>query len=226
MIAFEGGESTSGSDDEDKAKNSAVGASSEVQAAERQLRPAWWLASALVRIRATETERVSIILKRTLLLLRRATAAYYFNSAQVEAILAEMSVTGHVEAMVMFFARVLDLEFHHQHSRLQLLLPNPEQRAQYAKRIGPANLFNPLHPDGHYNLHLRSAEDRSVATMLAELSGEPGENWLNETYDGMPFDFGPHLLGGEHNGHVELDFCTGAGTASFTPRRVKLDDDA
>ena len=33
-------------------------------------------------------------------------------------------------------------------------------------------------------------EDRSVAAMLVVLAAEPGENWLDETYNGMPFDLG------------------------------------
>ena len=45
-------------------------------------------------------------------------------------------------------------------------------------------LQNPIQPDGLYDLDLRVPEDRSVASMLVVLAAEPGENWLDETYNG------------------------------------------
>eukprot|EP01043_Picozoa_sp_COSAG02_P006678 COSAG02_NODE_193_length_29843_cov_30.519903_2_plen_74_part_00 len=42
----------------------------------------------------------------------------------------------------------------------------------------------PIQPDGLYDLDLRVPEDRSVASMLVVLAAEPGENWLDETYNG------------------------------------------
>eukprot|EP01043_Picozoa_sp_COSAG02_P006679 COSAG02_NODE_193_length_29843_cov_30.519903_3_plen_51_part_00 len=42
--------------------------------------------------------------------------------------------------MVLFFARVLDIEVHHQPSRLQNLLPGVALD-QYRKRIGAANIL-------------------------------------------------------------------------------------
>lgn len=45
-----------------------------------------------------------------------------------------------VEAMVLFFARVLDIEVHHRPDRLQSLLPNGSVD-QYRKRIGAANIL-------------------------------------------------------------------------------------
>ena len=59
-----------------------------------------------------------------------------------------------VEAMVLFFARVLDLEVHHRPSRLQSLLPHG-MLEQYRKRIGAANILDPIQPDGLYDLDLR-----------------------------------------------------------------------
>ena len=45
-----------------------------------------------------------------------------------------------VEAMVLFFARVLDIEVHHQPSRLHALLRGVALD-QYRKRIGAANIL-------------------------------------------------------------------------------------
>ena len=45
----------------------------------------------------------------------------------------------------------------------------------------------PIQPDGLYDLDLRVPEDRSVASMLVVLAAEPGENWLDETYNGKHY---------------------------------------
>ena len=52
-------------------------------------------------------ERQLLITKRALLLLRRATATYYFTSLQVEQVLEQLAAPARVEACVLFFARVL-----------------------------------------------------------------------------------------------------------------------
>ena len=163
-------------------------------------------------MRAAKGERQLLITKRALLLLRRATATYYFTSLQVEQVLEQLAAPARVEACVLFFARVLDLEVHHAPARLAQLLPQPDQRLQYRSRIGAANILNPIQPDATYELDLRVPEDRSVATMLVVLAAEPGENWLDETYNGMPFDLGkeweksvPEL------GLVNFEFRTGPG---------------
>jgi hypothetical protein len=182
-------------------------------------RKPWWLASQQIRIRVeTLLEKELVVMKRALLLLRRATAAFYFTSAQVEKLLDLISNAARVEAMVLFFARVLDIEVHHQPSRLQALLPGVALD-QYRKRIGAANILCPIQPDGLYDLDLRVPEDRSVASMLVVLAAEPGENWLDETYNGMPFDLGkaweksvPPL------GIVKFEFKTGKNTADLRLR--------
>ena len=182
-------------------------------------RKPWWLASQQVKMKVqTMIERDLVIVKRALLLLRRATAAFYFTSEQVEKILKEIATPARVEAMVLFFARVLDLEVHHHPARLQKLLPHG-MIAQYRARIGAANILDPIQPDGLYELDLRVPEDRSVATMLVVLAAEPGENWMDETYNGMPFDIGkawetsvPEL------GLVKFEFKTGTGTADLKLR--------
>lgn len=90
---------------------------------------------------------------------------------------------------------------------------------QYLRRIGPANVFNPYLPDGHYTLDLKCQDQRTLAWMMVQLSGEPGENMLNETFNGMPFEIGQHWLTEvPHIGVVNLDFVTGERTAGYTRR--------
>lgn len=57
-------------------------------------------------------------------------------------------------------------------------------------RLGVANMFNPLRPDGEYALNLRVRDERQVAQMLVLLSTEPGDNMVYETFNGVPFDVG------------------------------------
>ena len=69
---------------------------------------------------------------------------------------------------------------------------------QLCERIGQANLFNPIYPEREYALNLRCDvntgdglgvhDERSVAECIIILSAEPGDNTLNETYNGLPFE--------------------------------------
>ena len=73
---------------------------------------------------------------------------------------------------------------------------------QACHRLGHANLFNPLFPEKEYALNLRDwaetppddthphgdkkgqQDQRRVAELLIVLSAEPGDNTVNETYNG------------------------------------------
>ena len=69
---------------------------------------------------------------------------------------------------------------------------------QLCERIGQANLFNPIYPEREYALNLRCDfntgdnlgvhDERRVAECIIILSAEPGDNTLNETYNGLPFE--------------------------------------
>ena len=144
----------------------------------RLRRPAWWLPAQHVRVRMpTVSEREATILRRQLLMLRRSTLEHYFTAEQAAALVNLLHSAGHVEAMVSLFARVTDLERHHTHAQFARTIPLPHQHEEYVRRIGIANVFNPFLPDSdHINLNLRVAEERTVASMLVELSAETGEN--------------------------------------------------
>ena len=112
----------------------------------------------------------------------------------------------HVEALVTLFSRITDIEktrfdylLGHQQfdddgnhfvseEELEALRGTPYLVLLY--RLGAANLFNPLRPDGEYALDLRAADQRLVAQLLVILSSEPGENLQYETYNGYPFQVG------------------------------------
>jgi hypothetical protein len=56
-------------------------------------------------------------------------------------------------------------------------------------RIGILQLFNPLYVEGYYELDLEDRSHAIVARVLVDLSvKEPGENWIDETFCGRPFE--------------------------------------
>ena len=57
------------------------------------------------------------------------------------------------------------------------------------RRIGILQLMNPMCVEGYYELDLSEREDAVVARVLVDLSvKEPGENWIDETYNGNGFE--------------------------------------
>jgi hypothetical protein len=67
----------------------------------------------------------------------------------------------------------------------------------FRQRIGPINMFNPYLPDGHYELELRSFEDRAVAEMLVKLSSEPGESRGSSSPSDVVYPGNPWRLRGD-----------------------------
>ncbi len=56
-------------------------------------------------------------------------------------------------------------------------------------RIGILQLFNPMFVEGYYELDLEDRSHAIVARVLVDLSvKEPGENWIDETFCGRPFE--------------------------------------
>merc|ERR1712070_659867 len=65
-----------------------------------------------------------------------------------------------------------------------------DQRDQLRNMLGPLSLFNPLVPDGHYNLDLSLNDCWLCARVLTDLADvEPGENWFGEQMNGVDFEF-------------------------------------
>ena len=113
--------------------------------------------------------------------------------------------TRHVELLTTVFSRITDLEVmdfaaalgHTTYDadgygtvdvdEIQFLRENPPPYVTFTDRIGVANIFNPLRPEGEYALNLRVLDERATAQMLVLLSTEPGANMLGETYNGSEF---------------------------------------
>ena len=104
---------------------------------------------------------------------------------------------------------------------------------QVCHRIGHANLFNPLFPEREYALNLRDwaevapseshphgdkkghQDQRRVAECLIVLSAEPGDNTVNETYNGNPVEVESRWDAGiPHQGMFCTTYNTRRGGAS------------
>jgi hypothetical protein len=56
-------------------------------------------------------------------------------------------------------------------------------------RIGFLLLFNPMFVEGTYELDLSDRSHAIITRVLVDLSvKEPGENWVDETFNGRPFE--------------------------------------
>ena len=118
----------------------------------------------------------------------------------------------HVELLITLFSRVSDLENMDLRSllghttydadgnhfvtadELAAIYHSPTPYILLTNRLGAANIFNPLRPEGEYALNLRCNDEREVAQLLVVLSTEPGENMQYESYNGMPFEVGAKWL--------------------------------
>ena len=70
-----------------------------------------------------------------------------------------------------------------------------------------------------YHLNLKVADHRAVAALLVEMTEEPGENWLDETYNDLPFEMGVSWLTEVPKiGQLKLTFITHPKTANLFMR--------
>lgn len=163
-----------------------------------------------------EEERMEYITQRVLLMIRRCTNECYFSADQVRKVMKLMPPNARVEAMVTLFSRITDLENHTAHE----ILTEEDEYATYRKRVGIANIFNPFRADVHYELNLKIPDERAVAALLVEMTDEVGENWVDETYNGMPFEMGISWIqeGPPTLGILSLRFVTNPGTANLFMR--------
>ena len=63
----------------------------------------------------------------------------------------------------------------------------------------------------HYSLDLAETSEREIAISLWQRATiEPGENWINETMNGEPFDMDEANLGWDlpNEGRLELDYIS------------------
>ena len=226
----------------------------------RKVRNCWWIATQHQKtIEMSEGDRLHTVAKRQLTMLRRSTAQWYFSVAQCTKILEAIPAAAHVDAIVTMFSRITDIEnldvgqlLGHKtfdsdgngwitEDELAELnsaaTPQVETQRylQVCRRIGHANLFNPLFPEREYALNLRDwavvapsdshphgdkqghQDQRRVAECLIVLSAEPGDNTVNETYNGNPVEVESRWDAGvPHQGMFCTTYNTRRGGASLS----------
>jgi hypothetical protein len=84
-----------------------------------------------------------------------------------------------VELVVLLFHRLTDVQ---NFDVISKHLMASELACLYC-RLGYLKLFNPLKPEGVHFLNIGNREERIITKMMGTLSvQEPGENWINETF--------------------------------------------
>ncbi|KAL8009639.1 putative flagellar calcium-binding protein calflagin [Plasmopara halstedii] len=105
----------------------------------------------------------------------------WISCDQASKIIACMPTTFHArpETARILFSRLIDI---HHFYRLFDAMPRPEQQI-CAHTLGWLNIMNPVVPERFYALNLSVHDEREMTKVLVELAiGEPGENWLNQSF--------------------------------------------
>ncbi|KAF0687245.1 Aste57867_21007 [Aphanomyces stellatus] len=120
---------------------------------------------------------------------------------------------GRVDCVVTMLNHVVDLEDLFAALRSTTSSWVPSELDELVRRVGWLNIWNPAHAEMEYTLNLTVWEDHQMALILALLGDtEPGENWVDETYNNI---FGWELplswVQGKipHAGHLFLRYTTG-----------------
>jgi len=110
------------------------------------------------------------------------------------------------DAFVLLWPRLVDEE----NSQLMLQHFSTEENQHLRHRLGHLALFNPIAPEGKYELDLSFHEQSSVAKLLLLLSvREPGQNLENEIYDDKPITIPKEWLANlPSTGILKLEYHT------------------
>ncbi|RLN88341.1 hypothetical protein BBJ28_00000671 [Nothophytophthora sp. Chile5] len=105
----------------------------------------------------------------------------WLSSEQAAKIIACMPATFHArpETARILFSRIIDIDNFY---RLYDSMSKLEQQV-CARTLGWLNIVNPMAPERFYSLNLAVNDEREMTKVLVELAiGEPGENWLNQSF--------------------------------------------
>jgi len=117
-----------------------------------------------------------------LIYLRKNSLTFYLDCAQMQQIFASFDEKAdQIEAFVILWPRLVDEENSHE-----MLKHFSNESAQILRnRLGHLALFNPMQPDGKYELDLAVHDQAAVAKLLLLLSvRESGRNLQHETFNG------------------------------------------
>ncbi|OWZ22569.1 hypothetical protein PHMEG_0002711 [Phytophthora megakarya] len=161
----------------------------------------------------------------------------WLSCEQASKIIACMPATFHArpETARILFSRLIDIDNFY---RIYDAMSKPEQQV-LSSMLGWLNIMNPMVPERTYALNLSVHDEREMTKVLVELAiGEPGENWLNQSFTLVQGDPGipgwklPARWEKEDNkeggvnrtGFLELEYYSGQdqGCAPVLPLRKAL----
>ena len=157
----------------------------------RAMRQCWWIPKEARRVFCrTVAEREAKVGERILQMLRRSTLEHYYSVEQLRRVLDIVPRCARIETIIAIWARLVDLQNFRAHDFV-----DREGYAVLQRRLGAANLFNPIRPEGWYHLEMKEKDCQKVAQCLVQLSTEePGDNMKNEIYNGNHIEIGTHWL--------------------------------
>jgi Ran GTPase-activating protein (RanGAP) involved in mRNA processing and transport len=154
--------------------------------ADAKARNAWWIPSQNLHVRAESAlDRDGVVRTRQLRMLRRSTLNYFYSAAQVDEILTSVIVpSAQLEACIILFSRIIDLENHLPQKYLSLAeyvgkdygsvneghIGGANARtdiSSYMMRIGATNAFNPYWCDRHPMLSTEENAEQYTAPVAA-----------------------------------------------------------
>jgi len=154
-----------------------------------------------------------------LIWLRKISLTFYVEVPQMKTLFTVFDTSeDQREAFVILWPRLVDEE--NSHEMLSHFSDSDNQILRY--RLGHLSLFNPISPDGNYDLDLAVHEQAAVAKLLLLLSvREPGRNLENESYNGKPLEIPKEwLTEPPTEGMLKLRYITeNAATAMMDLRR-------
>ena len=198
---------------------------------QKAYRQCWWLPKPLRKMLCTtKEEREHRIGVRCCAMLRRATFEHYFDVAQLEHVLRIVPKCHRIEAIVTVWSQLTDLESFRVYDYIgydptvTMAVDHVRDQKSFdwraylevSDRIGPSNLFNPLQPEGYYQLDLRSRDCRTVAKCIMELTAEHGEHLFNQHFNDERFAANQTTWRAEvpHLGMFETEVKTPAKSAN------------
>lgn len=157
----------------------------------RAMRQCWWIPKeARKSFCRTVAEREAKVGERILQMLRRSTLEHYYSVEQLRRVMDIVPRCARIETIIAIWARLVDLQNFRAHDFVER-----EGYAVLQRRLGAANLFNPIRPEGWYHLEMKEKDCQKVAQCLVQLSTEePGDNMKNEIYNGNHIEIGTHWL--------------------------------
>ena len=157
----------------------------------RAMRQCWWIPKEARRVFCrTVAEREAKVGERILQMLRRSTLEHYYSVEQLRRVMDIVPRCARIETIIAIWARLVDLQNFRAHDFV-----DREGYAVLQRRLGAANLFNPIRPEGWYHLEMKEKDCQKVAQCLVQLSTEePGDNMKNEIYNGNHIEIGTHWL--------------------------------